>query len=131
MPVDDAQTRRALDAIMRRVELAAGTISVQGALAVQGLAQRRLHVGYGVVSGTMRRSVHIDGPTQVAPGVYSTRVGPGVIYARRFELGFAGPDSLGRVFNQQPRPFMRPAASDGARAVEKIARRIWGGAFRG
>ena len=34
----------------------------------------------------------------------------GVVYARRIELGFQGPDSLGRVFSQPPFPYLRPAA---------------------
>ena len=36
-------------------------------------------------------------------------VGTNVIYGRRLELGFAGKDSLGRQYNQAPRPFIRPA----------------------
>lgn len=32
-----------------------------------------------------------------------------VAYALRLELGFAGLDSLGRHYNQAPRPFLRPA----------------------
>ena len=34
----------------------------------------------------------------------------GVVYARRIELGFQGKDSLGRVFNQSPFPYLSPAA---------------------
>ena len=34
----------------------------------------------------------------------------GVAQARRIELGFQGKDSLGRVFNQPPYPYLRPAA---------------------
>ena len=34
----------------------------------------------------------------------------GVPQARRIELGFQGKDSLGRVFNQPPFPYLRPAA---------------------
>lgn len=30
-------------------------------------------------------------------------------YARRIEYGFVGADSLGRVYNQPPQPYMRPA----------------------
>lgn len=36
------------------------------------------------------------------------RVGTNVIYARRLELGFVGTDSLGRNYDQAPRPFLRP-----------------------
>ena len=37
------------------------------------------------------------------------RVGSNVEYARRIELGFVGADSLGRVYNQSPQPYLRPA----------------------
>jgi hypothetical protein len=42
-------------------------------------------------------------------GPYAAFVGPTMIYARRIELGFSGPDSLGRVYHQPPRPYVRPA----------------------
>lgn len=35
----------------------------------------------------------------------------GVPYARRRELGFQGKDSLGRVFDEEGGPFLRPAAA--------------------
>lgn len=34
----------------------------------------------------------------------------GVPYGPRIEFGFVGPDALGRVYNQAPRPYMTPAA---------------------
>lgn len=46
--------------------------------------------------------VHANGDVVVG------RFGSNVEYARRLELGFFGADSLGRVFNQAPRPFLRP-----------------------
>ena len=39
----------------------------------------------------------------------SGRVGTNLEYARRLELGFVGQDSLGRTYNQAPRPYLRPA----------------------
>ena len=51
----------------------------------------------------------------------------GIIYsndkkARRLELGFVGKDSLGRTYDQKPRPFMRP----GFETSKPAARRILG-----
>ena len=37
------------------------------------------------------------------------RVGTNVEYARRVEMGFVGTDSLGRTYNQAPKPYLRPA----------------------
>lgn len=49
----------------------------------------------------------------------------GIIYsndkkARRLEYGFVGRDSLGRVYDQKPRPFMRPGLAESLEAVKKI-----------
>lgn len=40
--------------------------------------------------------------------------------ARRLELGFVGKDSLGRTYDQQPRPFLRPAFHQSLDRVKKI-----------
>jgi hypothetical protein len=49
----------------------------------------------------------------------------GVIYsndpkARRLELGFVGRDSLGRTYDQKPRPFMRPGLANSRDRIKKI-----------
>ena len=104
MPVDDRATKAALDALMIRVG-AAGAVAVKAAgLLVQGLGQARTPV----LSGTLRRSWHTESVS--APvGVYAVRVGPTMVYARRIELGFKGADSLGRVYDQAPDPYVKPA----------------------
>jgi len=56
-----------------------------------------------VKSGRLRSSI-----THEVEGL-TGRVGSNVEYARRIELGFVGVDSLGRKFNQQPYPYLRPA----------------------
>lgn len=123
--VDDRATKLALDAMVLRVAVAGAVISKRGALIVQRSAQGKLHTGYGVISGTMRRSVHTRGPTPRGRGVYATRVGPSMIYARRFELGYTGPDSLGRVFAQVPRPFMAPAVRESRLKIAALAASEW------
>ncbi len=107
MPVDDRATRAALDALVLRIE-AAGAVAVRGAgLLVQGLGMARTPV----LSGTLRRSWHTESVS--APvGVYAVRVGPTMVYARRIELGFKGADSLGRVYDQAPDPYVRPALEE-------------------
>lgn len=47
-------------------------------------------------------------------------VGSNVSYARRLELGFAGTDSKGRNYRMKPRPYLRPAIIDNARAIRAI-----------
>jgi hypothetical protein len=131
MPVDDRATRLALDEMVIRVTAAGAVISKRGGLLVQRGAQGRLHTGYGVVSGTMRRSVHTEGPRVVGEGVFGTKVGASIIYARRFELGFTGPDSLGRVFPFRPRPFVAPAVRQARPLIGALAVREWRKAIRG
>ena len=119
VPVDDKATQAALDAMVVRVEAAAAGLVTKAALAIQSAAMGSLHTGYGVRTGTMRRSHTVVGPTG-AGGVWSARVGPTVIYARRFELGFRGADSLGRVYDQQPRPYFRTAAEQTLPAIREL-----------
>ncbi len=54
-------------------------------------------------SGTLRRSIHVEMVSND-----TALVGTDLEYARRLEYGFAGADSLGRVYNQQARPYFRP-----------------------
>lgn len=49
----------------------------------------------------------------------------GVIYsndpkARRLELGFVGRDKLGRLYDQAPRPFMRPGLANSQDQIKRI-----------
>lgn len=49
-------------------------------------------------------------------GVY----GSNVVYALRLELGFTGIDSLGRRYDQAPRPYIRPAYQNNKDRLRKI-----------
>ncbi len=61
--------------------------------------------------GDLERGTKIVQPARVQGGSIVGRWGVvGVPQARRIELGFQGKDSLGRVFNQPPFPYLRPAA---------------------
>jgi HK97 gp10 family phage protein len=52
-------------------------------------------------------------------------VGSPMEYARRLEHGFMDTDKLGRRYNQQPRPFLRPALDDNTDEIEKaIAKKL-------
>ena len=46
-------------------------------------------------------------------------IGSGIIYAARLEFGFMEIDSLGRQYDQQPRPYMRPAVDNNVNEIEK------------
>ena len=62
-------------------------------------------------TGTLRRSIHVEpvsGIIKDGEGRAYVLVGTDLPYARRLEFGFVGPDKLGRVYNQAPRPYFRP-----------------------
>jgi hypothetical protein len=85
--------------------------------------------GPNVVTGTLRRSIHVLGPTPLGIGGAVAFVGPTVIYGRRVELGYSGTDSLGRNYKQQPFPFLGPAYKYAVSVgLPVIFRRRWGSA---
>lgn len=74
-------------------------------------------------TGNYRRSiVAVVGKSQTGKSMVG-RVGSDSPYARRLEFGFVGRDSLGRFYNQKPRPHMRSTMEEEAR---EVARRIAG-----
>ena len=100
MPVDSAATQAAITQMMERIAVASSAAVKTAALAVQAAGMKHTKV----VSGSLRRSWRTE-----SQGPYAAFVGPTMIYARRIELGFEGPDSLGRVYHQAPKPYVRPA----------------------
>uniref|UniRef100_A0A6H1ZRR4 Tail protein n=1 Tax=viral metagenome TaxID=1070528 RepID=A0A6H1ZRR4_9ZZZZ len=62
----------------------------------------------------------IEQPTKKLTGV----VGSNVSYARRIELGFVGVDSLGRKYNQQPYPYLRPALHKNEKKILELFKNI-------
>lgn len=91
-------------------------------------------------TGTLRRSLHVGGHTELTPdfGLGPARdgaafhdvagatrgrdhaevvVGTDVPYARRIEYGYVGKDSLGRNYNQPAQPYLRPAYDETRDAV--------------
>lgn len=77
-----------------------------------------------VVTGTLRANigseVRVEGKSVV--GVLGVKKSPADDYARRLELGFTGTDSLGRTYNQRPRPFLVPTIMDNKRRILEIMR---------
>lgn len=59
-------------------------------------------------SGNLRRSIHTETLKKSANAV-EVGTGTDVDYAQRIEYGFMDTDSLGRTYNQEAQPYMRPA----------------------
>lgn len=76
-------------------------------------------------TGTLKRSItHKVGTERNAVvGVYGVARGPASAYARRLELGFVGRDTKGRLHNQLPRPFIKPAYQKNKRKIKQILTR--------
>lgn len=73
-----------------------------------GPRARQGGTGPGVVTGSHRRSIMVDGPS-LAGGLWTISVGPTMRYSRRIELGFQGIDSRSRHYDQPPMPYLKPA----------------------
>jgi hypothetical protein len=67
-------------------------------------------------SGMLFRSITTK--VVVGGGTVTGHVGSNMAYARRLELGFTGRDSLGRIYDQKPRPYMRPGLANALPAVK-------------
>lgn len=125
MPIEvrgSASLNRKLD---RLGQAAKGRMMVNalkvGALLQVNDAKRRVKR----ITGNLARSIHIGGESREGGvtqqtgepvpspeiGINSAAVywGTDVEYARRVELGFEGPDALGRTYHQPAQPYMRPA----------------------
>ena len=126
MPVDDSAFLFAFDALITRVQAAgpkAGNLSAQ-LLKATGMKRTP------VLSGTLRRSWKVDVTAGI--GVYAARVGPTMIYARRQELGFKGPDSIGRVYKHDPGwPYVRPAQLEALPKIQALTKTIYTTAIGG
>jgi HK97 gp10 family phage protein len=81
-------------------------------------------------TGTLRRSIHIEpfnGVIKDGQNRTYVVVGTDLPYARRLEYGFyqgdgftGGVDSLGRQYNQAPRPYFRPPLDNNFEKYQKI-----------
>lgn len=89
------------------------TAATSGAQLIANEAKRRVRKK----TGDLSRSIHVGTPDTGGASV-EVKVGTDKEYARRIELGFAGADSLGRVYNQPPYPYLRPALESQQGAVE-------------
>ena len=66
--------------------------------------------GPNVITGDYRRSITVV--FSHAEGMHTATVGTNNPQARRLEFGFHGQDSLGRHYNQPPRPHFGPALDE-------------------
>lgn len=122
----------AMDALKVRMLEATAQAVADGAHLIQASAVKHAHgrPGPRVRSGTLWRSVHVEGPEDSGEGSFTARIGPSVIYARRIELGFMNMrDSLGRLYHQPPYPYMKPGLEDAEPLLNDLFEARWAAAL--
>lgn len=78
-----------------------------------------------IVTGHLRQSIRSQGIEHRGMGDWTAKAGPTMAYARRVELGFTGPDSLGRNINSRPFPYIEPAYNKLREALPGIIAANW------
>lgn len=121
----------AMDSIMTASSAASREIAVKGGDILVRSIRAHMHgrPGPNVRTGLLEGSVRTRVVRQVAPGVWESETSPATPYAMRIELGFHGADSLGRVYNQGPYPYMRPGIVDAFPLIEALEVSTWGTAI--
>lgn len=81
--------------------------------------------GPEVETGTLRRGIRHTKVHRVGLVGWQSEVGPSVIYSRRIELGFQGEDALGRIYNQEARPYFTPAWNSEIGHIARLYAEEW------
>lgn len=73
------------------------------------------------MTGHLSAHIMTEYDTEDSGNIAVGYVGPqDTIYAKRLEFGFKGEDALGRVYDQEPRPYMSPTAFEQEDNVKRI-----------
>jgi HK97 gp10 family phage protein len=124
------ELEKKLDALGKDISDVLEEATAAGAMVVVRAAQDNSRKGGEFphrVTGNLFRNI-----AEVSPAVIKKTdercemaVGSSMEYARRLEHGFMDTDKLGRRYNQQPRPFLRPALDENTDEIEKaIAKKL-------
>lgn len=116
---------RKLDALENAMSDRLEAAARAGALLVQNDAKIRAPKK----TRTLARSIHMETAKKTADEV-EVLVGTNVAYARRIELGFVGPDKLGRVYNQPAQPYLRPALYENQNKIMREMREAFAQTIR-
>lgn len=135
--------QKAMDDIIAKQSAAAREALVLSAHEVERQAKEELSLGShekgqptnappgeppDLVSGKLRQSITVKGPTPVGTNSWEAQIGPTVIYGRIQELG--GDTGRDGAAHLPPRPYMKPAldaAKDFITAAFRKAWSTWGG----
>lgn len=70
-------------------------------------------------TSTIQSSPKTESPLENAERK-SLKIGSNAVYAARVEFGFVGKDSLGRNYNQSPKPYLRSILTEKRNEILKI-----------
>jgi HK97 gp10 family phage protein len=82
-----------------------------GAYVVEAEAKINIEKKDIVDTGNLLNSIQVK-DVKSSGDIAEASIGTNVVYAARQEFGFVGTDSLGRVYNQPARPYLRPAIDE-------------------
>ena len=126
----------ALDAAIARKAVAARTAVAAGAHEIETEAKTLLTESShpkgtptpsmpgrppSLVTGTLRRSIQVQGPTSIGTHTFQASIGPTAVYGRIQELGGVA----GRGARLPARPYMQPAVEHSKPVLESLFREAW------
>jgi phage gpG-like protein len=79
-----------------------------------------------LVTGTLRRSIQVEGPEQTGPASWSVKVGTGLVYSRIQEYG----GTAGRGAQLPARPYMAPGFATALPGMQAFIERAWADALQ-
>ena len=97
-----------LKSVMSAVADALEELVTDGAIILENKARETLIANGSVDTGALRDSIRHE-TLEKSRNLVTVGAGTDIVYANRIEHGFVGADSLGRVYNQPPKAFLRPA----------------------
>ena len=82
------------------------------------------------ITGDLRRSIEVTEVFKTRMTQWTARIAPQMAYGRRIELGFAGEDSMKRVYDQPAYPYMEPGVRKSTSTIETLLTNAWQRALR-
>ena len=116
--------RAALDAIVKANDAATRAATAKGAHLIEAETKKALTTYShpkgtptpsppgrppAIVTGQLRRSIKVEGPTRAGVATYQAKIGPTAIYGRIQELG--GMTGRGHKTRLPPRPYLEPTVT--------------------
>jgi phage gpG-like protein len=116
--------RRALQAVVDANDRATRAATAKGAHLIEAETKKKLTTSShkrgtptpsrpgeppSLISGQLRRSIKVEGPTQLGPATYQAKIGPTAVYGRIQELG--GECGRRGATTLPARPYLAPALS--------------------